>query len=623
MEVIKQRLRDAFHVDSDVTAILPLLNDDGSFIGVDYADATRADWATIRHLDYVVILSFAYLQDKSLGEYIKRTMGYWFKYDFKNPNWWYNELGAPQKLRIIMLNASDILGDVINAKILSRLNDDIRPIWTGTNRMWFAENVIFKGVLSDDEELIKKGISFMSETIFVSELGKEGIQVDASFAQHGMQLNNNGYGKEFVQNTAKWFKVFNGTKFAFPPEKIKIITDLYLNGTSKMGRYDAMDPSSQGREIVRCYRDKDGEINYSSMLHYLDAAKALIECNTDSSIKDRLQKTIDFYLRKINDPFGDCNTAYPILKFMTHHRDGFYASVRMSSKDVKGGDADGPKPEQGPVNGENWLGGFCGYGVCVYMRNGREYDKIFPVLDWGRLGGTTTPHVELPTGHGVLSDTEFCDCVSNGRYGVSAADFKKTYDYGGETVSFGGKKAYFFFDECVFHLGADLHSNSEAEFITTYDQCNLFGEVLADGKIIEPNGEYVSLDCDVVCHNQKAYINLDAAPLRLRAGQAHGSYRRIMHSKSAPEGEVKQSTFTLIRPQTTDSYIYAVMPNANITEAKQFIKRCPVKVIENSGNAQAVVYKNTLYAVFYKPYKFEYDGTTFSTDGPRILIKNL
>ncbi len=620
MDIIKQRLRDTFNTDADIAEILPLINDDGSFAGVDYSDTTRGAWLTGRHLDHVLVLSAAYLKDESLGGYVKRAMDHWFKYDFKNSNWWHNDLGVPQKLRMIMLNCSDILGEEINSRILSRLHTKIHPVWTGTNRMWFAENVIFHGVLSGNAELVKRGIDYMSETIFISKAGQDGVQADASFAQHGMQLYNHGYGKAFILNISKWFKIFNGTEFAFSPEKIKIVTDLYLRGTSKMGRYDAMDFSAQSREIVRCYQDTEGRMPFSSMLRYVDAANALIECNTDPEIKEKIQRTVDFYLRKTDHPFGDCNTAHPILKYMTHHRRGFYASVKMSSRDVKGGDADGPNPGQGPVNGENWLAGFGGYGVCVYMRDGKEYDRIFPVLDWGCLGGTTTPHVELPLGHGVQSDTEFADCASDGRYGVAAADFKKTYTYEGETVSFGGKKAYFFFDECVFHLGAELYSNSKAEFITAYDQCNLSGEVVADGRVTESDGEYRSLNCGVVFHNNKAYINLDKAPLRVKAGEAVGSYERILRADSTPKGEVRGKTFTLIRPQRTDSYVYAVMPDTDIDSAEEFLKNCPVTVIENSKNAQAVVYKNALYAVFYKPYTLEYNCKRISADKPCIII---
>ncbi len=274
--------------------------------------------------------------------------------------------------------------------------------------------------------------------------------------------------------------------------------------------------------------NKDGsfrDVDYSDTTRgtwltnrHLVHTKILAECNSDPEIKDKLLKTVDFYNGKRSNPYSECNTAHWILKYMTHHRDGFYSAVRMSSKDVKGGDSNGVD-ENDLINGENALDGFGGYGVCVYMRDGMEYDDIFPVLDWGCMPGTTTPDVELPLGLGVLSDTEFVGSVSDGFYGISAADFKKTYTYDGETVSFGGKKAYFFFDECVVHLGADLYSNSAKEFHTTYDQCLLNGDVQAvtyknalyavfyKAGSVEYNGQTVEADnaCMVILNDKNLY----------------------------------------------------------------------------------------------------------------------
>lgn len=618
ISTLKIRLQNSFcsYHKSEIPKILSLFNNDGSFSDVDYTDKTCGVWLTVKHLTYAGTLSCAYCHDKSLGEYVSKAMEYWFKHDFKNYNWWYNDLGVPQKLRVIMLNCEEILSDKVKSMILDRLHDDIAPIWTGTNKLWFSENLIFKGVLTGDEALITKGRDYMAETIFVAGENEEGPQADASFAQHGMQLYNHGYGRTFILNASKWFEIFNNTPFAFNKEKVKIVTDLYLNGTSKMCRFDTMDFNARSREIVRGFTAKNSDgTPEGSMLAYETAAKILAECNDDPEIKDKLLKTVDFYNRKRSNPYSECNTAHWILKYMTHHRDGFYSSVRMSSKDVKGGDSDGGADL---VNGENALDGFGGYGVCIYMRDGKEYDDIFPVLDWGCMPGTTTPDVELPLGLGVLSDTEFVECVSDGFYGASAADFKKTYTYDGETVSFGGKKAYFFFDECVLHLGADLYSDSAKEFHTTYDQCLLNGNVYADGELIESDGKYQVLDCGYVYHNGKAYINLDKAPLKLKAGEAVGSYARISLGESTPKGEVRKNTFTLVRPQESNNYQYAVMPDTDIDGAEEFMKNPPFEVLANNGDVQAVVYKNALYAVFYKAGSIEYNGQTVTADKPCI-----
>ena len=625
MDVIKKRLQETYckYDKNQIAQVCSLFTEDGSFADINYNDKSRANWAPMKHMERCRLLACVYPEDKSLGEYIRKAMEYWFRYDFTCPNWFFNELGVPQQLRIILLNCSDILGEELKEKMLNRLQSEIAEKWTGMNRLWFAENVIFRGVLTEDTELIKKGRDYVAETIFVSEEGQEGVQVDGSFAQHRMQLYNHGYGRGFIINATAWFDILGDTSFAFKEKTVKVITDLYLNGSAKMGRFEVMDFSARGREIVRCY---DPNKSSRTMQCYKKSAQILARCNKETDVADKLHKTIDFMEGKRNNPYEECNTAYWCLKFMTHHRNGFYASVRM---DVT--------YEAECFNGENYLGGFGAYGLCMYMRDGKEYEDIFPVLDWGCLPGTTTPHVEMHLGAGGYHESEFVGSVSDGMYGVSAADMYKTYTYNGETASFGGKQAYFFFDECVLHLGADLYSTSKREFHTTLDQCWLKGAVYVDGR------EICCIDADeafssrYVYHNHKAYVNLDKVPFKLKAGERVGSYKRIFVSETAPKQEVKGDTFTLVMPHDKDgaSYQYAVFPDTDIAEVEAYVEHPPFEILCNDSRIQAVWYKDALYAVFYEAGDLNLQGEnlvlreqnekkicTVSIDKPCMLIWN-
>lgn len=632
LTIIKSRLQKTFckYSQEEVDEILSFACENGSFADVDYNDNSRANWLPAKHMARCKTLACAYVDDNSLGEYIKRALEYWFCHDFTCPNWFYNDLGIPQYIRIILLSCGDILEERIREKMINRLQTSVAEKWSGMNRLWFAENVIFRGVLTEDVELIKKGRDYVADTIFVSGEGQQGVQVDGSFAQHRMQLYNHGYGKSFILNAATWFDIFCDTSFAFDDSTVKVITDLYLNGTAKMGRFNAMDFSAQGRNIVRCYNpDKSGR----TMQGYKKAAEILAGCSKNAETSDKLRKTIDFIDGKRNNPYEECNTAHWVLKFMTHHRDGFYSSVRMASKDVLGGDI---TYEGECINSENYLGGFGAYGLCMYMRDGKEYEDIFPILDWGCLPGTTTPHVEMHLGAGGYHESEFVGSVSDGIYGISAADMFKTYTYEGETASFGGKQAYFFFDECVLHLGADLYSTSEKEFHTTLDQCLLKDDVYVDGMKLDganfnENSEkgshesgYQMLDCRYVYHNHKAYINLDGTPLKLKAGESIGNYKRIFMSPTAPQYEVKGNTFTLVKPHVKGgaSYQYAVLPDTDLREAEAFIETTPFDILLNNSMVQAVWYKNALYAVFYKAGSVSFGQHILSVENPCMLIWN-
>lgn len=616
MQRLKYKLQEAFCSCSlsEIRGILEKLQPDGSFSDVDYADRSRGEWLTYKHLARTAQLSCAYLQDPSLFGKVLSTLLFWYREDYRNPNWWYNDLGVPQQLRLILLNCDSEIPQDIRERMIQRLQTEVSPGMTGMNKLWYLENMLFRGVITKDESLLRKASDGIAETIFVSGEGEEGIQADGSFAQHGMQLYNHGYGRDFVVNAALWLEVLHDSPYALPEEKVRIVTDLYLNGTALMGRFDSMDYSAQSREIVRCYRERNTQ---AGMYLYIPAARRLMKCQKDPAVISKLADTVDFIEGRRKNPYREGNFAYWILKFMTHHRDGYYFSVRMASEDVLGGDTIG----NGIINGENALDGFGAYGLCVYLRDGQEYDRIFPVLDWGCMPGTTTPDVELPLEIGGIHESTFVGSVSDGLYGVSAMDQHKSYTYDGEAVSFGGRFAYFCFDEGILHLGNNLYCNSEKEYHTTLDQCLLKGTVAADGEKIEPDGCFHHLNPGIVSHNGKCYVNLDGHDWKLKAGKATGSYTRIFRSESCPVHEVTEETFTLVMPHGKEdsTYCYAVLPDAGTGEAESFLEEPPFTVLSND-TVQAVKYKDRISAVFYEAAKIADGSVTIFADTPCMLI---
>ena len=80
---------------------------------------------------------------------------------------------------------------------------------------------------------------------------KEGIQPDSSFHQHGACLYNYGYGSQFAKNCSGMAVLVTGTRFAFPPETIKILAGYVLDGSQWMARRSAGDYGANGRGIAR------------------------------------------------------------------------------------------------------------------------------------------------------------------------------------------------------------------------------------------------------------------------------------------------------------------------------------------------------------------------------------
>lgn len=505
IQILRDRIGELFgeYSQHDVDRFLELYSDDGTFLDIDYSLNFRANWPAFDHITRLNTFAAARKANKELDEIIVGSMEYWFEHDFHNTNWYYEDLDVPWTLGLIALRCEDILPKEIMDKIIARLLTDLEmavkkdKFWTGMNLLFFGRNTALHGILTKEEDIIIKGRNYMSETIFIAKVGEEGIYFDGSFAQHMVQLYNHSYGCMFFNGSVYWLYVFSGTRFDFEPEKLDIVTNLFLKGTIKMGRFDAMDFSPLGRARVMCFADSSQAGKYyRTMSVYLKSIELLEKAHTDKEVIKKLSATRDFILGKRENPYEECNAQYWQLKFMTHHRNKFYASVRMADKEVLGGDLWLGKL----IIGQDNLGGFGAYGLCIYMCDGGEYQKIFPVWDWGLLPGTTTPHIELTLEEGAIHDTEFAANISDGMYGFAAADMKKSYTHTGipmpdadgrvlpvpddaipekpSSASFGGKKAYFFMDEGVFHLGCELYTDAQEDFNTTFEQSLLRGDIM-------------------------------------------------------------------------------------------------------------------------------------------------
>ncbi len=613
---IRQRIC-TYYVESDscidVQTALKCIREDGSFDDVDYTCESRSRWRTSDHLKHTVALALAYEEGKDIkfARLANLALDYWRVHDFHNSNWWHNDLGVPQLLRKAALLLWDSLSDDNLAYVLSRLQEEIEPKWTGANKIWFAENVICRGVLSRNGTSIQKGKCYIEETAFISARGCEGIQPDYSFAQHGQQLYNHGYGFAYLGNITKWAYLLRDTAFAVEEKIVDMLTDYALQGSLKMCRCHRMDYQAQSREIVRGCIGLSGEMEV-----YVPVLDKLAVLQSDEHMKNMLLQARGHITEGKRMPDLEGNSMYYCLDFMTHTKEKYYTSVRWASREVLGGDAQNGVP----VNLENLLDGFGAYGTCCYMVSGNEYKNIFPVWDWGHIPGTTTPHVELPIEIGAFQESTFVGGVSDGDHGVIAAEMHKMYTYD-ETASFAGKKASFLFENLIVHLGANIHTTSAHDLNTTYNQCLLNGTVYANGTPVKEKcftGKIAS-----VFHDGIAYYNLDGAHLALDTRSKCGSWYKIYGAESTPREIVEKDVFLLYRPhiKTDDSYAYAVMPGLTLDEYRQADVNDKINILSN-GYVQAVysTEDNKLGAVFHTSGSICGAGIRIDADAPCILL---
>ena len=626
LQGIADRLRRTFqHAPEDAgRSILGQMDPSGAFPDIDYASTARGGWPPAAHPARLSLLAQGYAAAADAGDPVAaeladgvvRGLRFWLGKDCRSLNWWHNDLGVPQNLRLIPLYLRDRLPDDCRAGVIARLQSEIDPKWTGTNKSWFAENVIFRGLLTGDAALLLRGVRAMEETVRTAteSAAEEGVLPDGSFAQHGVQLYSNGYGKSFVCNTATWIAVLEGTFAAFRDESVKVLTDLVLGGHARMCRYEAIDFNTQGREVVREYRGR------ADMRAYIPALEILMRVNP-ADRRDRLGQLIAFIRRERNDPGQTGCHMFWCTDFMTQTQPGYYASTRMASDRVLGADVCGGRI----VNGEDLLAGFGAYCLTSYMVDGYEYDRIYPVWDWGMLPGVSCPHEELYIEAGAIHTSPFAGGVSHGDRGVCGMNFEKQYT-SDETVTFGGKKAVFYMGDAVVHLGCGLHAGCKKEMRTCLDQPLLRGPVLADGREVPDCPEGMPLAARKLWHAGIGYCLPEGqGGLWVRLGERCGSWRRISAAGLVPDEPVRHPVAAFwishgISPAGA-SYRFAVLPG---TDAQALERFCFEErfAVGNTDAAQWVYDKRdrVFAAVFHTPGTAGDRDHTVTVDQPCFLL---
>lgn len=626
-DLYKDRIIETFLPDiSEDVDFLGLCRDDGSFSDIDYTSVSRAFWTPRNHLVRLLSLSALYHKQGLYKEKIEKSMEFWFYKKSYSENWWHTCLGTPQLLRMILI-LCPFLSESVKENVISymkyaietmhKMHSDNGGKWTGMNQLWFAENYVFLGIFTKDEAYLKTASEMIFDLIFVSDSTKEGIHEDFSFAQHGNQLYNHGYGAGFAAGAARWAYILCGTKYEMSKEDIELICKYYTLGNANMMRFDALDFSAKGREIVRCFEEKQEHniIAYKKLIPLLSASVK------NDELKDRLSKSLDFMERRRQNPYLENNTLYYTLDYAVHHRNRFYTSVRLASKDVLGGDiCDGKR-----VNGENGLDAFGAYGVTVMMTDGGEYKNIFPILDWSAMPGTTTPEIGLEIEQGAVLDETFSAGVSDGKFGFISGDIKKTYTYNGKEDYFSSRKTYFMLDEGIVVLGSGLKSSGNYEYRTTLDQCNFSYAATDKCNSYTPDGIWKRAEGGFLYHNGKMYVNLTDSELLFKCEHIKKDYKPIYNE--LPEGEYfgEGDTLTVktVHKKDNDTLAYAVFEGYSKDDAALLKDNLPFTVTENTASAHAILYKDIIFASFFEGGSVTASGCTLSADNACLILYDI
>lgn len=468
LDTVTRRLADGFRQrDFDAAAARPLiasLDAEGRWPDIDYSLRAKG-FPVIRHLDRLNVLTLAFVRsgspwyrDAGLLEKITAAFDAYLAYYAAGPvieNWWYVDIGAPQKYMTALLPLKGVLPReklmVLSAYLQDRTGNRAHR---GKNRTWVAAVTIYKGCIEDDYALVSTGFREIASTMEIApRQGDEGLKVDGSIHQHRAQIYSGGYGMSLLSDMADYILLAHGTDFEaeFTPERRALLTRTLLDGTRMLGYRRGFDFGTVGRNISR----PGGPDNLSPGL--LDKMIGIDSAHAAEFRAWRSHVTDSAAFPAPGNKYFWCSDL------MVHHGADYYLSVKIPSTRTVG-------TEQ--LNRENLKGFNLPLGATNILTSGEEYRGIFPFWDWTKIPGTTA--VQCPDSahlEGYLFGTnEFGGGVSDGRHGVMAFE----YDYRGLQA----RKAYFLLGDRMLCLGNSIRSDAAAPIATAVNQCHLSGPVL-------------------------------------------------------------------------------------------------------------------------------------------------
>jgi chondroitin AC lyase len=565
---------------------------------IDYNDTSSANWQVINHLGRVQTLALAwadpasaYYKNAALWMVFSQSLDHWLEKRYQNRNWWHNEIGVPRIMRDILVLVHDNLSPEQYKQAMEVLGQH-KVKGTGANMIWSADLGMHYGLLTNDEEMVARTSRLIANEIKVST--DEGIQPDYSFHQHEARLQTHSYGSSFLNEAVRIAWELRNSRWAFPQEKINILTDFVLNGWQWMARGIYVVPGTIDRSATRI-----------NALTYADL-RPLLPYLSELDPQHRSQFEALAAQQNGTGPSLVGFRYFPYSDFAAYQQKDFTFLLKTIS--------DRTLPSESIIS-ENLKGRLLNNGDGYLLRNGREYFNLMPVWNWNHLPGITNAGSDLN-----IVRNAFAGSVTDSLSGMTAM----AYSLGGNVKELTAHKFWASDQGVVICLIAGLNTKNITDSVfTALDQCRWQGPVMTDTRTFDfkNNGSYLLPNTRWIYHSQFAYIPLAPATIRLDVEMRTGTWRSINQSIIAPP--VHDSVFMplLYHPAAQTSTGYVLASCKTVDDVRALVAHPSWKVIANNSNCQAVSFSNgTVMAAFFTPMTLGLNRTgALAVDKPCLV----
>lgn len=555
------------------------MNPDGSWSDIDYT----TNEVPYTHLTRCMEMARGYNKpghalegNEQLLWSLRQAFHYWMVNDFQDWNWWDNEIGVTRDVANMMLMARGQIPPTDWTKGLEIVNRAWPPpnnsMGRGQNLIYRVKQTMVRATLEDDPAVLYDATDRTAGEIRVP--ASEGIQVDWAFQQHGPQLYWGGYGQGFSLDITDIAIYVGQTLYTIPSAKLEILSGLILDGQQWCIRGQMLDAGATGRGISRPNASTQGASLGT-------ACDRMVEIGVPRSAEfEAMAKHVRYQTPAPPQLHG--NRHFWTSDFMSHRREDYYVAFKMSSRRTYGtesGNEEGLKNYHLP-DGATWL-----------YKDGKEYENIYPTLEWRRIPGITCEQYSgaIPLcnwGANSYSLSYWAGGVSDGEYGMAGFELVR--------LNVSAHKAGFFFDDAFVLLGAEISCSGSAPVHTSVNQCLLSGDaivhngatthtLLYEQQTGYPNPRYV-------LHDGVGYAFMDADQVTVRLGEQSGSWYDINHGSSA--AIVTRDVFSAYIDHGSSpsgaTYAYAILPETNPSALNAWTASPPVRVVSNTASQQAV-----------------------------------
>ena len=493
---------------------------------------------------------------------------------------------------------------------------------TGANRADKAVIVALSGLLAGDGAriaLARDGLSDVRDSgrhsLFARVTSGDGLHRDGSFVQHDTVAYTGAYGTTLLTSIAVLLAVLDGSPWTVTDPGVAVVFDAVERAFAPWVFEGLMMDAVRGRGVSRQRsRDRDigaelaGAVLLLARAAPADAAarwRALVKgwilrAGTDSFFAHAPAHAVALARELLADPAvepaprTDSHRVFAGMDRTVHHRSRWSAALALSSRRTA-------TYECG--NGENLHGWYTGDGM-LYLYHVDDADQFgdafWPTVDPRRLPGTTVdtrPREDVGRGSGpgtgaFPATNAFAGGAALGdRYGVSGLDFRA------DGSSLRARKAWFFLDEAVVALGADITATDGRTVETVVENRNLHADgqqrLTVDGLPDRGRHRFAGARWAHL-EGTGGYLFPDGADLSALREARRGSWRSINigGDTGGDETEVLRHYLTLwldhgVSP-TRQSYAYVLLPGATAAETAAADRSRPVRVLANSPEVQAV-----------------------------------